>query len=90
MLVVDRRMDESVYALGANRSEVHSEQDKAFPSHGTGNTTAAFPAQVEIEEAPPSKPAVGSGVFCITGTPGPSTLLNLLLKRIWGVDCSVA
>jgi hypothetical protein len=82
-------MDEFAYALGANRSEVHSERDKAFPSHEIGNATV-FPAQVEIEEAPPSKPAVGSGVFCITGTPGPNTLLDLLLKRIWGVDCSAA
>jgi hypothetical protein len=87
MLVVDRRTDESLYAPGANRAEVQLELDNAALSHG-GWTTAALPAQVEVEDAP-SKPTVGSGVFCITGTPGPRTLLQLLLQRVWGIDYTV-
>jgi len=88
MLVVDRRMDESAYEPGANRAKVQAELDKATLSHGTG-IQAILPAQVEIEELPSSKLA-GSGIFCITSTPGPSTLLHLLLQRVWGVEYVVA
>ena len=27
-----------------------------------------------------------TGVFCITHTPGPATLLQLLLNRVWGCE----
>jgi len=87
MLVVDRRSDASAYAPGVNRAEVQSGRDKAALSHGN-ITSTTLPAQVEVEDAP-SKHIVESGVFCITDTPGPSTLLHLLLRRVWGVDHAV-
>lgn len=85
MLVVDRRMDETAYGLGANRAEVQAELDKATLWIGT---QAVLPAQVEVDEAP-SKLA-GYEIFCITSTPGPSTLLQLLLRRVWGIEYAVA
>lgn len=80
MLVVDRRMDESAYTPGANRAQVQSELDKVALFQGNG-TTAALPVQVEVEHAP-SKPNIGSGVFCVTSTPGSGPLLHLLLQRV--------
>ena len=77
MLVVDRRIDESAYTPGANRAEVQSELDNATLSHG-GESIAILPAApVQVQ---------GAGVFCITGTPGPNTLLCLLLQRVWGIN----
>ncbi|KAL0956158.1 hypothetical protein HGRIS_002319 [Hohenbuehelia grisea] len=83
MLVVDRREDESAYAPGANRAQVQAELEKAALPHGQFESTA-LPAQVEIEE-PPQK-HTSQGVLCVTDTPGPQMLLNLLLKRVWGVE----
>lgn len=82
MLVVDKRVDESAYTPGANRAEIQSKLDKAALFHG-GETTSVFPAPGEIEDA--SKSTIGSGVFCMTGTPGPNALLHLLFQRVWGI-----
>ena len=84
MLVVDRRIDESAYTPGANRAEVQSELDKAALFHGE-ETTAVLPAPVAVKDAP-SESTVGSGIFCITSTPGPNMLLRLLLQRVWGIN----
>jgi hypothetical protein len=83
MVVVDRREDESAYSPGANRAEIQAELEKRAFSHGSWESTA-LPAQVEVENAAEAKPA-GSGVLCITETPGPEVLLNLLLTRVWGI-----
>ncbi|RDB25389.1 Inosine-uridine preferring nucleoside hydrolase [Hypsizygus marmoreus] len=85
MLVVDRREDESAYSPGANRAEIQAELEKLAFHHGSWESTA-LPAQVEIERAasPTTRP-VASGVVCITETPGPEVLLDLLFRRVWGV-----
>ncbi|KAJ6593665.1 nucleoside hydrolase [Mycena capillaripes] len=81
-LVVDRRDDTSAYAPGANRAEVQAELDKHSSHHGNWESTAV-PALVETEHAP--KNLHPRGVMCVHATPGPTTLLNLLTWRIWGV-----
>jgi hypothetical protein len=83
MLVTDRREDENAYALGANRAEVQAEFDKHDVKHWNCQPTAV-PVQVGIELDTEVKRS-GLGVLCVTDTPGPSTLLDLLLKRVWGV-----
>ncbi|KAF9268811.1 nucleoside hydrolase [Marasmius fiardii PR-910] len=80
MLVVDRREDESVYPVGANRAEVQAQRSK---------DGKAVPARVEVESLEQALSRVGSskppGVPCVTKTPGPGVLLELLLRRVWGV-----
>lgn len=84
MLVIDRREDESAYAPGANRAEVQAEINKHNGHHAAWESTA-LPAQVEIEHPLAMKP-IGMGVSCVTHTPGPEVLLDLLFKRVWGVS----
>lgn len=79
---MDRRDDPSAYAPGANRAEVQAELEKHNMRHGTWESTAV-PAFVETEREP--KDLHPGGVVCVHATPGPSVLLDLLLKRVWGV-----
>ncbi|ESK91042.1 inosine-uridine preferring nucleoside hydrolase [Moniliophthora roreri MCA 2997] len=83
MLVIDRREDETAYAPGANRAEVQARLDDQA-CLGLRESTA-IPARVEVafEEQIVFKAA--TGVRCITETPGPNVLLDLLLKRVWNV-----
>ena len=37
-------------------------------------------------ESTPKFVSDNAGVFCITHTPGPATLLRLLLNRVWGYE----
>ena len=37
-------------------------------------------------ESTPKFISDNAGVFCITHTPGPPTLLRLLLSRVWGCE----
>ncbi|KAJ7039212.1 Inosine/uridine-preferring nucleoside hydrolase domain-containing protein [Mycena alexandri] len=83
-LVVDRRMDLSAYAPGANRAEVQAELDKHISHHGTWESTAV-PALVETAHAPRELTLNPRGVKCVQATPGPAALLNLLTSRVWGV-----
>ncbi|TRM69817.1 Inosine/uridine-preferring nucleoside hydrolase domain-containing protein [Schizophyllum amplum] len=79
MCVVDRRADEGAYEIGANRADAHGKKQKAEED------AHHVPALVETEERhamdehPPK-------VVCITATPGPKALLQLLLRRVWGVE----
>lgn len=84
MVVVDRRDDVNAYAPGANRAEVQAELEKVQFKHGVWESTA-LPAQVEVERAFQAKPD-GSGVLCVTETPGPAALLRLLFRRVWGIE----
>ncbi|KAJ7690629.1 Inosine/uridine-preferring nucleoside hydrolase domain-containing protein [Mycena rosella] len=84
MLVCDRRDDLSAYTVGANRANVQAELDKHTSHHGTWESTA-LPALVETEHPP--KVHDSRGVMCVHTTPGPDTLLALLVKRVWGVSC---
>lgn len=82
MLVVDRRRDTSAYAPGANRAKVQAELERHGIDHEPWESTAV-PAQVEIEEPSRSDTTIPS-ILCVTDTPGPETLLKLLLNRVWG------
>lgn len=95
MLVVDRRDDPGAYAPGANRAQVQAELEKHadFQLHGVLESNA-IPAQVEVEDGAHAHPIiiqsgaggeddVEDGVIVVTGTPGPTVLLELLTKRVW-------
>jgi hypothetical protein len=79
MLVSDRREDESAYPLGANRSEAQREP------HG-GHQVQSMGVPISKTDNYWDLNAEGSGVLCITQTPGPSVLLQLLLQRVWGAS----
>jgi hypothetical protein len=83
MLVVDRRLDDDAYAPGDNRAYVQDQLDKGNVKHGPFEA-AVIPAPIGIDE--PMENKGGLGVFTIVQTPGPDVILNLLLKRIWGVE----
>ncbi|KAI0358399.1 nucleoside hydrolase [Trametes cingulata] len=89
MLVVDRRDDQGAYAPGANRAEVQAELERHQFRHAGEYESTAVPAPVEVESRSAIKkqaPAVQKGgVPCVTQTPGPAALVNLLLERVWGV-----
>lgn len=87
MLVVDRREDQTAYAPGANRAEVQKQLDLLGLPHKPWESVAV-PAQVEVEQEPQSFLNSGSqtGVWCVTNTPGPRVLLQLLFRRVWGVE----
>ncbi|KAK0195894.1 nucleoside hydrolase [Armillaria mellea] len=82
MLIIDRREDEAAYAPGTNRALVQEELDKHQLAHGPWESTAV-PAAVEVESLD-SSPHDGPHISCITKTPGPDVLLQLLLERVWG------
>ena len=69
--MVDRREDESAFALGANRAAVEAERS----AHN-------IPVQVEVETVEKTKTDT-SGVTCVVETPGPAALLEELLGRVW-------
>ena len=98
MLVVDRRDDEGAYDPGANRAAVQAELAKhAFHPSGMMESNA-IPAQVEVESSPLSADQIrplnpetsqrgekaGFRVPVLVQTPGPGTLLKLMVERIWG------
>lgn len=93
MFVTDRREETTAYAPGANRAEVQAQLDLRHLGHGLLESTA-LPARVNIED--PILLAGGQGevgleqkerkgVACLVETPGPSVLLELLTRRVWGV-----
>lgn len=86
MLIVDRREDENAYAPGANRAKVQAELDKLEFEHVGEWESTAVPAQVEVEleGVPDVAPSAHAGVRCVTRTPGPDVLLDLLIRRVWG------
>lgn len=73
MLVVDRREDDTAYPLGTNRSEAQREK---------GQDDTKF-SKIDIATGLVQDPGT-LGVVCMYETPGPSKLLALLLKRVWG------
>lgn len=84
MLVVDRRNDASAYAPGTNRAQIQKELTKLHSPDELWESTAV-PSLVEVETAPDGKQNT-RGVWCVQRTPGPTELLELILKRIWGVS----
>ncbi|KAF7298143.1 IU-nuc-hydro domain-containing protein [Mycena chlorophos] len=83
-LVVDRREDESAYAPGSNRAEVQAELEKLIGNDKPLESTAV-PALVDTEQAPELPRVASPGIHSCYATPGPDTLLALLLERIWNV-----
>jgi hypothetical protein len=84
MLVVDRREDESAYALGANRAEVQAKLEKTAAEKGH-HPHEDFPVQTQVESAADLNKTDAAGVLCVHETPGPEVLLQMLLERIWGI-----
>ncbi|KAG2078776.1 nucleoside hydrolase [Suillus decipiens] len=84
MFVTDRREENTVYAPGANRAEVQAQLDLRHYGHGLLESTA-LPARVEIED-PGLEQRQLKGVACLVETPGPSVLLQLLTRRVWGIQ----
>lgn len=72
-------MDESLYEEGANREQAFLSQNGQVLDKGH------IPALVEVEEKPRYPEVHQKGVYTIVATPGPEALLNLLLRRVWGV-----
>ncbi|KAG5652481.1 hypothetical protein H0H81_004889 [Sphagnurus paluster] len=83
MLVVDRREDESAYSPGANRAQIQAAIENQKLQHGAWESTA-LPAQVETQFEQYSSSQ--HGVLCVTETPGAESLLQLILKRVWGIE----
>jgi hypothetical protein len=71
MLVVDRRDEEGTSASGENRAYAQEELSKL----SAGHQPVAIPVRVEVE----------GGVAVVVQTPGQDVIMELLLKRIWGV-----
>lgn len=84
MFVTDRREDNTAYAPGANRAEVQAQLDLRQLGHGLLESTAV-PARVEVEY-PGLQQTRRRGVACLVETPGPSVLLELLTRRVWGIQ----
>ncbi|KAG2146441.1 nucleoside hydrolase [Suillus bovinus] len=84
MFVTDRRKDNTAYAPGANRAEVQAQLDLRRLGHGLLESTA-LPARVEIEDQELEQ-RQQKGIACIVETPGPSVLLQLLTRRVWGIQ----
>jgi inosine-uridine nucleoside N-ribohydrolase len=84
MFVTDRRVENTVYAPGANRAEVQAQLDLRQLGHGLLESTA-LPARVEVED-PGLEQRQQRGVACLVETPGPSVLLQLLTRRVWGIQ----
>ncbi|KAG1751646.1 nucleoside hydrolase [Suillus paluster] len=96
MFVTDRRDENTAYAPGLNRAEVQVQLDLLQLGNGVLESTA-LPARVELED--PALSAGGpdevglerkrNGVGCLVETPGPSALLHLLTRRVWGFSYSL-
>ncbi|KAF9237510.1 nucleoside hydrolase [Melanogaster broomeanus] len=85
MLVVDRRDDQTAYAPGANRSEVQELLERAHQYHGEG--VPSGPDGWLGHSAVHDGSTGGSmDVACVVKTPGAGVLLQLLTRRVWGVD----
>ncbi|KAJ4000594.1 nucleoside hydrolase [Lentinula boryana] len=85
MVVVERRKDKTAYAPGANRAEVQAQLEK---TNFSDLESVALPAQVEVQSTSQMDKDTGNkyhGVWCVTETPGPEALLDILLERVWGV-----
>lgn len=86
MLVTDRRDDQSAYAPGVNRAEAQKELEKSACMCSKWLTSNVLPSQAEIEHTSQENTATKTGILCVIETPGPETLLRLLLARVWGVN----
>lgn len=81
MLVVDRRGDRGACTPDAIYAAVQAGLERHMDIH----VPTAIPAQVEIEH-PEDIHIKGRGVPCIIKTPGSEALLEMMLKRVWGVS----
>jgi hypothetical protein len=103
MCVVDRRGDQGACAPGANCARAQAQA--ALQNHVTTGIVEAgglgpsesvvVPACVELEEELlPLGRDEQEGVPVVEGTPGMGALLQIMLKRVWGVqvdkECLVA
>lgn len=82
MLVVDRRDDQTAHAPGANRAEVMKQFDSLVLAHKPWEFIGV---STQVGHDGHASMTTGKGVCCVTNTPGPEVLLQLLLHRVWGV-----
>lgn len=82
MLVVDRRDDQTAHAPGANRAEVLKQFDSLVLPHKPWEFIGV---STQVGHDGHASMTTGKGVCCVTDTPGPEVLLQLLLHRVWGV-----
>lgn len=80
---MDRRAEQSAYALGANRSQVQVQLER----HLQDQSDKLTPTQDndEQQETKVGFNDIQSGVYCIDKTPGTDALVKLLFNRVWGV-----
>ena len=64
---------------------VPAQVEVEVPPTNTGQAQGQGPAATEDSNPNSSMHMHGGGVTCITQTPGPAALLELLLERVWGV-----
>ena len=92
MCVADRRGDRGAYAPGANRARVQAAlQNRVAAGSMEADLgpfeSVAVPARVEVEEEPllPGEEEQ-EGIPVVEGTPGVEALLQMMFKRVWGVQ----
>jgi hypothetical protein len=92
MCVVDRRDDLGSYVPGANRARVQAALQNHEAARSMEAGLGAFesvlvPARAEVEGEPlPPGEEEQEGVPVVEGTPGAEALLQIMLKRIWGIE----
>jgi hypothetical protein len=88
MCVVDRRDDLGSYAPGANRARVQAALQDYVAARSIEAGLGAFefvPVPARAEVLPPGEEEQ-EGVPVVEGTPGVEALLQIMLKRIWGIQ----
>ena len=74
MCVVDRRDETTNYQPGDNRAEVQAALERALH----------MPAPIQVESS--SVIAIQpKGIACVVQTPGPASLVNSMISKIWGI-----
>ena len=91
MCVVDRRDDLGSYAPGETRARVQAALQNHEAARSMEAGLGAFgsglvPARAEVEEEPLPPGEEQEGVPVVEGTPGAEALLQIMLKRIWGIE----
>lgn len=87
LVVLDRPKKLGAYATGESSSKLQEGLERHRPTD-EGLKSRVVPAQVQVEDKEGTQKS-GQGVACVTQTPGPDVLLDLLLKRVWGISVNI-
>ncbi len=90
MCVVDRR-DESAHAPAENYARVQEalqNRVEAGSADADDFSSVVVPAPVDVEDEPSRRRRKDEpgGVPVVEGTPGPETLVQFILKRVWNIE----